>query len=119
MCLFLLFFFPHFLIVVCLYMFSKSLCLRYGFLETRSLCLRYGFLEKGISREADSLSPGIKVRLAYILHFPDPINSFAKGWIILGMVLVVGRVNVISLWSQSSSYHIKSFWQIVSTSSTD
>ncbi|MFS7987549.1 hypothetical protein Hanom_Chr11g01024281 [Helianthus anomalus] len=105
MCLFLLIFFPHFLIVVCLYMFSRSLCLRYGFLET------------GVSREADSLSPGIKVRLAYILHFPDPINRFAKGWIILGMVLVVGKVFVISLWSQSSSYH--SFWQIVSTSSTD
>ncbi|MFS7964415.1 hypothetical protein Hanom_Chr08g00750091 [Helianthus anomalus] len=53
------------------------------------LCLGYGFLEPGVSLEAASLSPGIEVRLAYILPSPDPINSFAIGGIILGMVVVV------------------------------
>ncbi|MFS7921034.1 hypothetical protein Hanom_Chr03g00231861 [Helianthus anomalus] len=56
---------------------------------SRSLCLGFGLLESGVSLEAVSLFPGIKVRLAYILPSPDPINSFAIGGIILGMVVVV------------------------------
>ncbi|MFS7986426.1 hypothetical protein Hanom_Chr11g01010201 [Helianthus anomalus] len=47
------------------------------------------FLELGVSLEAASLSPGIEVRFAYILPSLDPINSFAIGGIILGMVVVV------------------------------
>ncbi|MFS7999504.1 hypothetical protein Hanom_Chr12g01166971 [Helianthus anomalus] len=50
------------------------------------------FLELGVSLEAASLSHGIRVievRSAYILPSPDPINSFAIGWIILDMVVVV------------------------------
>ncbi|MFS7908782.1 hypothetical protein Hanom_Chr01g00087131 [Helianthus anomalus] len=46
------------------------------------------FLKLGVSLEEDSLSPRIVVRLAYILPSPDPINSFAIGGIILGMVVV-------------------------------
>ncbi|KAJ0822426.1 hypothetical protein HanPSC8_Chr16g0731861 [Helianthus annuus] len=45
-------------------------------------------LELGVSLEASSLSPGIEVRLAYILPSPYHINSFAIGGIILGMVVV-------------------------------
>ncbi|MFS7993031.1 hypothetical protein Hanom_Chr12g01089251 [Helianthus anomalus] len=61
------------------------------------------FLEPGVSLEAASLSPGIEVRLAYILPSPDPINSFALGGIILGMVVVVVVVVVVhsQVWHQS------------------
>ncbi|MFS7906263.1 hypothetical protein Hanom_Chr01g00057251 [Helianthus anomalus] len=55
---------------------------------SRSVCLGYGFLELGVSLEAASLSPGIEVRLAYILPSPYPINSFAIGGIIPGMVVI-------------------------------
>ncbi|MFS7908116.1 hypothetical protein Hanom_Chr01g00079381 [Helianthus anomalus] len=47
------------------------------------------FLELGVLLEATSLSPGIEVRLAYILPSLDPINRFAIGGIILGLVVVV------------------------------
>ncbi|MFS8007930.1 hypothetical protein Hanom_Chr14g01266801 [Helianthus anomalus] len=52
------------------------------------------FLEPGVSLQAASLSPGIEVRLAYILPSLDPIKSiaFAIGEIILGMVVDVAYV---------------------------
>ncbi|MFS8008784.1 hypothetical protein Hanom_Chr14g01276961 [Helianthus anomalus] len=55
-------------------------------------------MELGVSLEASSLSPGIEVRLAYILPSPDSINSFTIGGIILYMVaVVVGLFSVFQL----------------------
>ncbi|MFS7953520.1 hypothetical protein Hanom_Chr07g00619651 [Helianthus anomalus] len=51
----------------------------------------------GVSLEAAPLSPEmIEVRHAYILPSQDPINKFAIGGIILGMVVVVVVYKVIS-----------------------
>ncbi|KAM0067088.1 hypothetical protein Hdeb2414_s0002g00056791 [Helianthus debilis subsp. tardiflorus] len=69
------------------HIFFSSCVLVYVFPEAYVLVM--AFLEPGVSLEAASLSPGIEVRLAYILPSPDPINSCAIGGIILGVVVVV------------------------------
>ncbi|KAJ0457644.1 hypothetical protein HanRHA438_Chr15g0725521 [Helianthus annuus] len=76
-CLFLLFFFPPFL---------SSCLLVYVLPKAYVLVMVFGAV---VSLEAASLSPGIEVRLAYILPSPNPVNSFTIGEIILGMVVVV------------------------------
>ncbi|MFS8033987.1 hypothetical protein Hanom_Chr17g01575941 [Helianthus anomalus] len=79
MCLFLLFFYHIFSSCVFIYVFP----------ETYVLVLV--FLKSGVLLEAVFLFTAIEVRLSYILPSPDPINSFAIGEIILGMVVVGGH----------------------------
>ncbi|MFS8013039.1 hypothetical protein Hanom_Chr14g01328051 [Helianthus anomalus] len=76
MCLFLLFLLLCFLVVVSLCMFS------------RILCLGYGFEADGFTK-AVSLSSRKEVRFVYISHSLDSTNSLAINEIILGKIVVI------------------------------